>query len=190
MKSCPRVHMTTTIWLITVKVLAASSSITVLEWLCEAEVRWCPAYQNSRLLLSSVSYSPQRALAWKRETTLRACSISRIYPWNMAGIQLQLWHMHIMCRLLNWAAVHCSRNCQAMENRMQEGVKNGLKVYFIPSARSSAKHICQKGLISVLFSLKISHLWHGLHGRIYTPQIASSLWISRDHIYLRTPLPE
>lgn len=93
-------------------------------------------------------------------------------PLKHRGIRLQLWHAHIMCRVCNCSAVHCYRKCQAMENRRQEGVKMGWRSisFLLPDPLPNILH--QKGLIPVLYSFKICHLWHG-HGGVYAPQIAS-----------------
>lgn len=93
------------------------------------------------MLPSSVSYSPQRLSAWKRERALTAERMQHFMdlPLKHGGIRLQLWHAYNVQGL----QLLCSSLLQEVSSygKQKAGrVENGSKVYFIPSARSPAKH--------------------------------------------------
>lgn len=80
-----------------------------------------------------------KAVSLKSQRAPRGCSISQIHPWNMAGIKLQLWHTHIMCRLCNCSAIPYGEVLSYGKQKAGGG-ENWLKVYFISFARLPTKH--------------------------------------------------
>lgn len=93
------------------------------------------AFQNRRLLHSPVSYSLQRALAWKRESKYSEDSPVKhgrdqapavIHAYNV-------WALQLLCSSLLWEV-------SSYRKQKAGGGENGLKVYLISSARSPAKH--------------------------------------------------